>query len=238
MNSRRNLVLAALTLFALAWWVVPASRQIPLPGAEAASLLGPLRPAIAAVVRLRFEARRREAELRSPLDDAWRVLALQPESVTDFAAFAAWSLLDAPAIARSSAERDACIAAGFAMVAAGRVLHPNAFELDWVEARALRSIALWAPARLRHAALPEGVSALGLALQRFERARFLAIKLPVRELLDAELGGCAAELLVAPIASTDERAQARRVAVALIADPTTTVTLRDALQSALDAAGK
>lgn len=221
MKTRGRLVLIVVAALAGAVATWPKLPPSPVPGAAAASLLGPLRPAVAAVVRLRFEARRRDHEVLGPLADAWRVLALQPDRVDDFANYAAWCLHDAPAVARSVAERDRCRADGEAMLAAGRALHGDHPDLDWVEGRARR---LRGGAELPH------------ALELLERAWRNALRDPRREFLAAELAACAAAVL-----GRDEpadRAAARAALAALLADDQTTPALREAVADVLQERGK
>jgi hypothetical protein len=205
-NRRLPLFLLAAVALAAALAVLPVGRSLPIPGSGAASLLGPLRPAVATVVRLRFEVRRRDQEVMASLADAWLALSLVPESVPDFVHYASWCLHDAPIAARSAAERERCISAGFAMVAAGRAHHPDRHELDWVEGRARRRVVG-----------PEGpAEALPFLWRAWERAP----RAPAREFLAAEFADCA-------ILLRDGAAIA-----ALLEDRQTTPALREALEAA------
>jgi len=208
MSARAPAIAVALTCALLAWLALPPPAHV-LPGSAPARALGPLRPVVAAVVRLRFEARRRDEEVLGQLDDAWRILALLPESVPDFGYYAAWCLFDAPTVARAAGERDACLAAGFELLAAGRSLHPDAWLLDWVEARALTTFARLAPDRLRQARLPAGATACGHALVLLDRAAAHAADARERELVAMERESCAREVLADPAASDEEKARAR-----------------------------
>ncbi|MBM4016042.1 MAG: hypothetical protein FJ293_13905 [Planctomycetes bacterium] len=207
--SRRFLLLAAGAGLAGALALAPRPRDLRLPGAGAASLLGPLRPAVATVVRLRFEVRRRDDAVMASLADAWLALSLVPESVTDFVHYASWCLHDAPVAAQSAAERERCIEAGLAMVAAGRALHPDRHEFDWVEGRGRR----------RLGSAEEIAKALPLLWRAWDRAP----RAPAREFLAAEFADCALVL------------QAGDAIAALLADPQTTPAVRETLAAAVAA---
>ncbi len=235
MRARRSLLALAVVGLAFGGALAPRSATLgAVPGATAASLLGPLRPLVAAVIRLRFEARRLDDEVLGQLDDAWRVLALVPESALDFTNFAAWFLFDAPAIARSLAERDACVEAGFRLLAVGRQLHPSCGRIDFVEATALISFARHAPERLRGAALAPGESGRRRALELLRRAEQLSMAVPVeRELVRAARALAAEEVLARADASPVEVALATTTAHELLAEPDLTDLMRAALQAAL-----
>ncbi|MBL8843343.1 MAG: hypothetical protein JNL90_17615 [Planctomycetes bacterium] len=201
MTRRARLLVGAVAAALGALLLLPTPRPEALPGSAAASTLGPLRPMVATVLRLRFEARRRDSTVAGQLDDAWRALALVPENAADFATFAAWFLFDAPALARSAAEREACVRAGFELLAAGRRLHPRFARLDFLEAIALQSFARQAPERLAWAPLPSGTGATAHAFALLVRAHRQAAASPAprsqqeRELIAAALASAVAELL-------------------------------------------
>ncbi len=219
--------------FASAWAVLPAPAVVAIPGASAAALLGPLRPWIATVVRLRFEARRRDSTVLGQLADAWRVLALVPESATDFATFGGWFLFDAPALSRSMAERAECVRAGFEILASGRELHPRHARIDLVEAAAVLNYLRVSPERLALAPLPVRTDPLGHAFELLRRALRHGAEAPLeRALIVSELAAVIEALLRDDSRPAGSRAAVGAAADELLAEPGLPELLRAALVAA------
>jgi len=235
-RGRAPLVLIAAAAFLASWGM---ARPLPRPVRRAApawvTLLGPLRPLVADLLRLRFEAMRGADQVLGQLDDAWRVLALAPESVDDFVHFAWYFVFDAVRMAGSAAERDECVRAGFELLKAGRALHPRSARLLYAEALALDQFARHAPERIAALALPPEESPRGRALERFEEA--LALAAPTDEdstFLRLALALCTEGILLDPATPARLRERARAVARRLLREGGLTQESRAALSSAVE----
>jgi hypothetical protein len=202
------------------------------------TLLGPLRPFVGELVRLRFEATRAQQSIGGQLEEAWKVLLLEPQRAETFVDFASWFLFDAPRLAATAAERDACVRSGFEILRAGRTLHPRAARLLSAEALALDHFARRAPERLEPAGLRPGESARGRALVLLEEA--LALTPPDdadRFFLRLELALCIEGLLADPASDAELRARARAAAERLLREPDLDRESRESLSAALRAGG-
>lgn len=132
------IALAALALFASAQWLAPPAGERPsLPGHPVIAALGPLRPIVAELVRLRFDSSRLAERVFGQLDDAWTVLALRPDRPEEFSFFGSYFVFDAPALLVDPAERRALERAGLEIFEWGRRLHPESWRLELLEGYAL-----------------------------------------------------------------------------------------------------
>ena len=197
-------------------------------------LLGPLRPVLADLFRLRFEATRSQEAIHGQLQEAWTVLMLAPERADAFVAFSNWFLFDAPRLAATPAEREACLRAGFQILRTGRSLHPRSARLLFGEAVALDHFARHAPERIVSADLPPGETPRGRALDLFEQA-FARTPPddPDRLFLRFSFAFCVQSLLADGTTPPDVRARARAAAERLLREPDLDAESRDALASAL-----
>src|SRR5215831_1237499 len=134
---RLVLLLVALALFAAAQGLSPAGERASLPGHPMVAALGPLRPIVAELVRLRFDASCRSARVFGQLDDAWTVLALRADRSEEFAWFGSYFVFDAPAFVFDAAERKVLQRAGLEIFQWGHRLHPGEWSLALKECYAL-----------------------------------------------------------------------------------------------------
>lgn len=138
LRSRGLLLAVAIAGLFAARALAPARASEPAaPGHPLIGALGPLRPFVAELVRLRFESSRRSARVFGQLDDAWSVLALSPGDPSDFIHFGSYFVFDAPALLQEDAERGALVQAGLEILARGRQLHPASWQLALAEAAAV-----------------------------------------------------------------------------------------------------
>lgn len=140
MTKAKRIVLAllALALFASAQWLAPPAAERPsLPGHPLASALGPLRPIVAELVRLRFDSSCLAERVFGQLDDAWTVLALRADRPEEFSFFGSYFVFDAPALLFDAGERRVLERAGLEIFEWGRRLHPDAWKLKLLEGYAL-----------------------------------------------------------------------------------------------------
>jgi hypothetical protein len=130
--------LLALALFVSAQQLAPSERERPnLPGHPLVAALGPLRPIVAELVRLRFDSSRLAERVLGQLDDAWTVLALRPDRPDEFAFFGSYFVFDAPTLVIDPAERRVLERAGLEIFEWGRRLHPADWRLTRDESYAL-----------------------------------------------------------------------------------------------------
>lgn len=210
----------------------PRPTRVALRGRVA--ILGPLRPLVADLMRLRFEARRREGRWIGQVDDAWNVLALDPGSIPDFEQFAFHFVLDAPRAPLTRDERDAFIAAGFEILSTGRRQHPRSARLACVEGLLLDALARRRPDAGDLAGLPAGSSPRELALDRFAESLALAAPgSPDRTAIRVDFALAVEDALVDPGVPEGVRAAAARGARVLLAEPDLPEAMRDALRAAL-----
>jgi hypothetical protein len=198
------------------------------------AILGPLRPLVANLMRLRFEARQREGRWIGQVDDAWNVLALDPGSVPDFEQFAFHFVLDAAQAPLTRGEREAFVAAGFEILRTGRRLHPASARLACVEGVLLDTLARRRPDAGWLAGLPAGSSPREHALERFAESLALsAPDSPDRTAIRVDFALAVEDALADPGAPEGVGAAAARGARALLADPGLPQAMRDALRAAL-----
>lgn len=136
--KRLAIAIAALALFAAAQRLAPPDRaRVSLPGHPLVAALGPLRPIVAELVRLRFDSSRLSERVLGQLDDAWTVLALRPDRPEEFASFGSYFVFDAPTLLLDAAERRVLERAGLEIFEWGRRLHPADWRLELSESYAL-----------------------------------------------------------------------------------------------------
>jgi hypothetical protein len=139
---------AALALFVAAQWLAPpAGKRLSLPGRPLVAALGPLRPIVAELVRLRFDSSRLTERVFGQLDDAWTVLALRPDRPEEFAWFGGYFVIDAPTHVFDPVERRVLVQAGFEILQWGRRLHPDDWHVPHAESIALYHLLQADPAR-------------------------------------------------------------------------------------------
>jgi hypothetical protein len=157
--------LLALALLVGAHALAPAARATAaLPGHPFIAALGPLRPLIAELYRLRFDASRSADRVLGQLDDAWTILSLCPDRPEEFVGFGLYFVVDAPPLVADPVERGALARAGLELFAWGRRLHPRSSLVPLTEGIALE--------RLRRADLVERAAA-GFATEEELLARLL-----------------------------------------------------------------
>lgn len=197
-------------------------------------VLGPLRPLIAELLRMRFDASRQADLVMGQLDDAWSVLALTPERVDDFVHFGSYFLFDAVRIVDAPAERTACVRAGLEILEAGRAFHPHSARLAYVEALDLDQLARHAPERLASISFAPGEAPRGRAFGLFVRAfELMSAQDPDRDEICFALASCAEDFLRDDATPAALRAEARSAAEKLVALPDLPGATRASLEAAL-----
>jgi hypothetical protein len=233
---RASLLVLAAGLLLLAHELAPrAAPAVDLPGHPLIGALGPLRPFVAELVRLRFESSRRSSRVFGQLDDAWAVLALAPGDPADFIHFGSYFVIDAPSLLADDVERGALVHAGLEILDRGRRLHPEAWQLALAEAAAVDHVRRQ-PDALRAAA---GVGdAEALTRRLFARCEDALASAPPHDATGREYLLVQIEMLVER-AAAQERARAslrpdfERVARRLLSEPDLPQTARTALENAL-----
>lgn len=134
---RLVLILVALALFVAAQGLSPMGERASLPGHPLVAALGPLRPIVAELVRLRFDSSGHAERVFGQLDDAWTVLALRPDRPEEFGWFGSYFVFDAPALVFDAAERKVLQRAGLEIFQWGHRLHPGDWSLALKECYAL-----------------------------------------------------------------------------------------------------
>ena len=234
---RLALVAVAIGLLALAHRLAAplAPRQV-LSAPAWVTLLGPLRPFVAELTRLRFEAGRIRGQVLGQLEDAWSVLLLEPERPEDFAFFGHYFVFDAVRLASSTSERAACVRAGFEILAAGQRVHPRSARLRFAEALALDHFVRHAPERIAALGLPSDEPPRGRALAQFAEALALCAQDdPQRDFIRLALALCVEGILADPASVEPLRARAREAAERLLAEDDLPAETRSALRAGLDA---
>ena len=166
---RALLALAAAAALGVATSTAPElAVPVPLRGAPFVALLGPMRPLVAELLRLRFDRESFRGVER--LDDAWNALLLDPHRADDFVHFGWHYLFDAGRRTTTLEERSACLDQGFALLRAGRALHPESAHLPYAEALALDALARHAEPRLVARLVPPGESIVRRVLADFALA--------------------------------------------------------------------
>lgn len=152
--KRLAVALAALGLFALAHRIEPRGAAWPtLPGHPLVAALGPLRPLVAELVRLRFDSSWRGEQLFGQLDDAWTVLALRPDRAEEFAHFGCYFVIEAPRLTVDPADQRVLARAGLDILEWGRRLHPGDWRVPQAECLAVEFLLRADPQRADAAAL-------------------------------------------------------------------------------------
>ena len=233
---RAPLLVLAAGLFVLAHELAPrAAPVVDLPGHPLIGALGPLRPFVAELVRLRFESSRRSAHVFGQLDDAWSVLALAPGDPSDFIHFGSYFVIDAPSLLADDVERGALVHAGLEILDRGRRIHPKAWQLALAEAAAVDHVRRQ-PEALR--ALSGAGDAEALVRRLFARCEDALAHAPPRDATGRVWLLVQLEMLVER-AAVQERARAsirpdfERFARRLLAEPDLPPTARGALEAAL-----
>jgi hypothetical protein len=230
---RAALPLVALLAFFGAWRLAPSTPAVELPHVPWIGLLGPLRPFVAELVRLRFDADERAGRTLGQLDDAWSVLTLAPDDPAEFVHLGSTFVFDAPHRASSRAQADACVLAGFAMLRAGRRVHPRSAAIAFAEGAAFEQLARVAPDRAALAPLASGESPRHAAIASLRLAFELAGARDDVDLMRTNLSLSVEGVLADRAAPDDARALARTVASELLARPDLPAVERDALVKAL-----
>ncbi len=188
----------------------PLATPASVPAPPWVALLGPLRPLVAELFRLRFESRRGDEGALGQLDDAWTVLALTPRRAADFVHFGWYFVFDATRLVRSATEREACVRAGFEILEKGREMQPRSARIACAQALALDQLARHSPERLKRLALPAGETPRGRALALFEEAVALAAPDdPELDFMKMERALCAEGVLGDPASPDALRERAR-----------------------------
>ena len=236
LRSRALLLAVAIAGLWAAQGLAPArAPDLAPPGHPLIGALGPLRPFVAELVRLRFESSRRSARVFGQLDDAWSVLALAPGDPDDFIHFGSYFVIDAPSLLQEDAERGALVHAGLEILARGRRIHPASWPLALAEAAAVDHVRRQ-PEALRAAADAGDVAALTRRL--FARCEDALAHAPPRGATGRVWLLVQLEMLIERAAAQErERASIRpdfeRFARRLLAEPDLPPTARAALEAAL-----
>jgi hypothetical protein len=236
LRSRALLLAVALAGLWAARALAPArAPDFAPPGHPLIGALGPLRPFVAELVRLRFESSRRAAHVFGQLDDAWSVLALAPGDPNDFIHFGSYFVIDAPALLQEDAERGALVQAGLEILARGRQIHPASWQLALAEAAAVDHVRRQ-PEELR--ALSGAGDAEALVRRLFARCEDALAHAPPRDATGRVWLLVQLEMLVERAAAEESalasiRPDFERLARRLLAEPDLPPTARTALEAAL-----
>jgi hypothetical protein len=236
--KRALLLLVAVALLAGADFLAP-----PRSGRDGAAalghplvpVLGPLRPIVAELVRLRFDATRSADQVFGQLDDALSVLALRPDRIRDFVHFGWYFLLDVPVKLAGESERRAVVRAGLEILRRGQELHPRSAQPWFAEAFALDRIVRVDPRRLEGSSDLLGGPVAARMLEAYSAA--LARCGPPgegeRELVSLQFVPCVERILHDPATPPPVAVRARSAALELLAQPDLPAEAARALQDAL-----